>query len=658
MKPIKLPVRPELRLRMWRAAPAFIRFTLGITLLSLATSLPAAELKPASFFGDHMVLQRERQICVWGDGEPSSHIKVSVGTRENTATIGSDGHWQVRLEPLPAGGPYRLSISSGGRTIVLNDILLGDVWLCSGQSNMQMPVKECAPAEQEATLAERPRLRLCAVAKGSNAKPQSSADIRWRACTPESAREFSAVGYFFACELLKDPKLADLPIGLIDSSFGGTACEGWIPQAALSSFSPDQLHDSMFGLKPASLYNAMIAPLGNAALKGVLWYQGESNSAHPDSYPRLFATLAAEWRKQFEDPQLPFFVVQLPEYVKLWEGFYWPWEREAQAEAVRAVPYSALVLALNTTDGFDLHPKQKLEVGRRLALRVRHDVYREDIVAGGPVFRDAQLEGSTVRVRFDTGGDVLASSSPGGVQGFALAGDDGLYHFARARLDGDAVVLQCDEVPRPKTVRYAWGSVPNATLINKSGLPAAPFRTDHLRYANVEVQKEPISRRVSTSAYTIVINGEGVVISLIAGDAQFISNQPGIAGGSSIPGFWGPRSLADIRDLGPRLLACSDDQVTMRMAFEERAMEWGITNRGKDAILFQLALSPGVSVSDSNPKDRVVLKQGNAVLTIEGFDSATNTPTGRILVANIGGTTARRLRLQAGLAKSSVGEKP
>src|ERR1039458_5513336 len=412
MKRIRLPVRSALRLRVWRAAPAFTRFALGIAFLSLATSLHAAELKLASFFGDHIVLQRERPICVWGDGETNAQVRVSLATREDAATVGSDGHWQVRLEPLPAGGPYRLSISSGSRTIVLNDILLGDVWLCSGQSNMQMPVKECAPPEQEATLAERPRLRLCAVAKGSNAKPQTGADIRWRTCMAETARDCSAVGYFFACELLKDPKLADLPIGLIDSSFGGTACEGWIPQAALAGFSPDQLHDSMFGLKPAALYNAMIAPLGHAGLKGVLWYQGESNSAHPATYPRLFATLAAEWRKQFEDPQLPFFVVQLPEYVKLWEGFYWPWEREAQAEAVRAVPHSALVLALNTTDGFDLHPNQKLEIGRgqrrmdpreigrRRALQVRHDVYREDIVADGPIFRDAQPEGSTVRVRF------------------------------------------------------------------------------------------------------------------------------------------------------------------------------------------------------------------------------------------------------------------
>lgn len=647
---------PESRLRAWRASLSVSLLALSIAAPGLANSLPA-ELKLASYFGDHMVLQRERPVCVWGEGEPNKTIEVSVANRQASATVGPEGRWEVRLQPLAAGGPYRLIVSSGGRAIALNDVLFGDVWLCSGQSNMQMPVKECAAAEQEATLAERPTLRLCTVARSAAATPQSSADIKWRTCTPESAREFSAVGYFFASELLKDKRLAKLPIGLIDSSFGGTTCEGWIPQTALSSFSSDQLHDSMFGIKPAALYNAMIAPLGHGPLKGVLWYQGESNSAHPGTYPRLFSTLAAEWRKQFGDPQLPFFVVQLPEYVKLWEGFYWPWEREAQAQAVRAVPYSALVPAINTTDGFDLHPKQKLEIGRRLALRVRHDAYREAIVAGGPAFRDALVESSKMRVRFDTGGNGLASRSPDGVEGFALAGDDRSYHFAHGRIEGDSVVVQCEEVPAPKTVRYAWAAVPNATLINKAGLPAAPFRTDLFPYANVELQKEPISRRVSTSAYNILIDGDGAVTSLVVGDAQFISNQPGMAGGSSIPGFFGPRSLANIREVGPRLLACSDDQVTLQITFEEKAMEWGITNRGKDAIRFQLALSSGVSVSDSAAKERVILRRGNAILAIEGVDSVTNTTNGIILTTDIGAATARHLSLQAGLADVHVSEQ-
>ena len=599
-----------------------------------------------------MVLQRERPIRIWGEGEPNAGVKVSLANREAATTVGSDGHWQVVLKPL-YGGPFRLLVSSGGRAISLEDVLCGDVWLCSGQSNMQMPVKECLPAEQEATLAERPKLRLCSVPKSGSATPQTSADIKWRTCTPASARDFSAVGYFFACELLKDRKLARVPIGLIDSSFGGTTCEGWIPQAALGAFATNELHDSMFGLKPAALYNAMIAPLGLAALRGVLWYQGESNSAHPDTYPRLFATMAAEWRKQFDDPQLPFFVVQLPEYVKLWEGFYWPWEREAQAQAVAAVPYSYLVPAIGTTDGFDLHPKQKLGIGRRLALRVRHDVYGERIVAAGPVFRDARVQGSAIRVRFDTGGDGLASSAPGSVQSFALAGDDGDYHFARARIEGDSVVVECDAVPAPKTVRYAWAAVPNATLVNKSGLPAAPFRTDHLPCANVEVQKEPVSRRVTTSAYDIVINGDGAVTSLVIGEAQFISNQPGIAGGSSIPSFWGPRALANIRELGPRLLSCGDDQVTLQLLFEERRMEWGITNGGKDAIRFQLALAPGVIVSDATPQGGLIVQQGKALLAIQGVDSVAETATGKTLITEVGPGSTRQLVVKAGAYRAA-----
>ncbi|HVM47704.1 MAG TPA: sialate O-acetylesterase [Candidatus Acidoferrum sp.] len=629
-----------------------------MALLIQITSLPAAGLKLASCFGDHMVLQRDRPICIWGEGETYTSVKVRFASREAAATVGPDGHWQVVLKPVSRGGPYNLTLSSGARRIALNDILCGDVWLCSGQSNMQMPVKECLPAEQEATLAERPQVRLCTVAKNGSATHQSSADITWRTCTPESARDFSAVGYFFACELLKDRKLARVPIGLIDSSFGGTTCEGWIPPAALAAFSTNELHDSMFGIKPAALYNAMIAPLGQTGLRGVLWYQGESNSAHPDTYPRLFSTLAAEWRKQFDDPQLPFFVVQLPEYVKLWEGYYWPWIREAQAQAVAAVPHSALVPAIGTTDGFNLHPKEKLEIGRRLALRVRHDAYGERIVAGGPVFRDARIEGSAIRVGFDTGGDGLASHSPTGVQGFALAGSDGEYHFAQGRIDHDTVVVQCDAVPAPRTVRYAWTAVPNASLSNKSGLPAAPFRTDQLPCANLEVQKEPVSRRITASTYELSINGDGAITSLVVSGAQFISNQPGMAGGSSIPSFWGPRALANIRDLGPREISCSDDEVTLGLQFQETGMEWGITNRGKDAIRFQLAVAPGVNVSDPTPRGGLILRQGKAMLAIQGVDSVTETATGRTLVTEVAGASARQLAITAGAYRTPSDAAP
>lgn len=599
-----------------------IRLLTYILLASSIAPLPAAELKLASYFGDHMVLQRGCKICVWGVGEPGEPVEVRVATRHAAAKVGTDGHWKVYLGPVPVGGPYTLSAASDGQAITIEDVLSGDVWLCSGQSNMQMPVKECAAGEQQAALAVNPDLRLCTVGKGWNATPQFSADIRWRNCTPSSARNFSAVAYFFASELLKDKALRRVPIGVVDSSFGGTTCEGWIPQPALGAFKPNELHDSIFGIKPAMLYNAMIEPLDGAAFKGVIWYQGESNSGHPDTYPRLLSTMIREWRKIFAEPDLPFFIVQLPDYASQWDGYFWPWEREAQAEVAETTPHTTLVAGINTTDGFNLHPKTKLEIGRRISLAVRRSVYHENIAASGPTFQSARIEGATVRVLFDTHDDGLSNSSPGNVRGFALAGSDGIYHFASARIEGDCVMVQCNEVPEPKTVRYAWTGVPGSTLVNQAGLPAMPFRTDNFPYSNIEVQKEPVSREVTTPAYTIVINGDGMVTSLTAGNAQFISNEPGMAGGSSIPGIFGNVDLPEIEELGPGLLSCGNGDFTFVLSFGKSGMKWNFLNNGKDDVQFNVALSPQVTIRKS--ANEVALCCHGSVIVITGVDSISN----------------------------------
>jgi sialate O-acetylesterase len=511
---------------------------------------------------------------------------------------------------------------------------------------MQFPVKEAEPIEQKVALVQVPNLRLCSIGRTPAAKPVSSAKIDWQICTSNSVLSFSAVAAFFAHELLKDPGLAAIPMGVVDCSFGGTTCEAWIPAPALTNFAPQDLHDSFLGFKPAQHYNGMIAPLGHMALKGVLWYQGESNSGHPDTYQALLATMISEWRKQFEQPGLPFLIIQLPEYANLWEGFYWPWIREIQAKSVQSIPNTALVVALRTTDGFKLHPKEKLEIGRRAALVARKFVYGESLIASGPIFKEATVEGSTLRVKFDTAGDGLASTTPERVQGFAVAGADGEYYFAEARLEGESVVVWSDRVPKPRTVRYAWAAMPQCTLINRSGLPAAPFRTDQLPYSNVEVQPTRSTRRVATSAYELVIGDNGMPTSLLVHGAQFLSNEPGSAGGGSIPGFWGPRALATIRELGPRLLACSDDDVTLQMAFEEKSMQWTLTNRSKDAITYQLALSSLVRVQDSVAASKTTVYRGDTSLTLEGFDSITNTPTGALLISNIkpGAATTISLR--------------
>jgi sialate O-acetylesterase len=605
-------------------------------------SASAAALKLASYFGDHMVLQRDHPLVIQGTGDPGAMVQVAFASQTASTTVGTNQTWSVQLASVSAGGPYTLTATSGSQAVTLTDVLSGDVWLCSGQSNMQMPVKECDAAEQQATVATLPNLRLCTVGKGWNAQPQSSADIHWRTCTPDTARNFSAIGYFFAASLQRDPALASVPIGVIDSSFGGTTCEGWIPNDSLIAFNPKDLHESMFGIKPGMLYNAMIAPLGQAPLKGVVWYQGESNSGHPDTYPQFLSTMIRDWRRQFAMPDLPFLIVQLPDYAYQWDGFYWPWLREAQAKVVSATPHTSLVLGINTTDGFNLHPHQKLEIGRRAALLARRDAYGESLVANGPFFQSAKINGSSVTVAFDSA-DGLSNAVPGGVQGFLLAGTNGIYYIADARIDGSTVILTSDQVPQPATVRYAWAGVPDSSLVNQTGLPAAPFRTDDFPDANVEVQKESVSHHVTTSAYEVSVNGDGKVTSLIVHGAQFLSNEPGSAGGSSIPGAFGPRALSTIQSLGPDFLACSDLDVTLVLKFHEDAMEWTLTNRSKDAAGFSLALGPAVSITPGVRPGDFQLKHKSTSFNLTGFDKAGDSDNGKVLELTVPGSATRQI---------------
>jgi sialate O-acetylesterase len=611
------------------------------------TCAAADALQLASIFGDDMVLQRDQKLCVWGNAAPSSEVRVSIAGQDAAATADAAGRWKAHLNPLPAGGPHVLEVRSGDATVTTNRVLVGDVWLCSGQSNMAMALRQCEGGDEEAKRAERfPQLRLCTVAKGSNPKPQTSAGVRWRAATEESARDFSGVAYFFASELLKHPALADIPIGVIDSSFGGTTCEGWIPPDALGEFDAKDLRPSLFGQGPAHLYNAMIAPLAPAGIKGVVWYQGESNADRPDQYVKLLSTMMSGWRKQFENESMPFIIVQLPDWAFRAGKLQWTWIREAQQKAVRFTPGAMLAVSINTTDGFNLHPKEKREIGRRAALLARRDVYKDaSLAARGPALKDTKVEGSTVRVSFETGGDGLASSSGGNVvRGFALAGADGSYRFADAAIDGDTVVVKCKDVPQPKTVRYAWAGVPRSTLTNRSGLPAAPFRTDdQAPTADVEVQRQPSDRHLVTSAYEITIDCYGRVSSLGVRGKQFISNGIGPEGGTSIPAWLGSRPLYEIAELGPDRVAFSDHQVTLTLAFRDDAMTWTLNNAQKDDITFRIALASKVNVPALKPGEPLELSRGKSLLRIGGVDSISDAEDGKVLEVKVKGNAEKQI---------------
>jgi hypothetical protein len=264
------------------------------------------------------------------------------------------------------------------------------------------------------------------------------------------------------------------------------------------------------------------------------------------------------------------------------------------------------------------------------------------------VFKDASIAGSTIRVKFDTGADGLANSAPDEIRGFAIAGDDGAYRFANATIDGDTVILQCPQVPSPKTVRYAWTGVPESTLVNQSGLPAAPFRTDDFSPDNIEVQPEPVSHQVTTSAYQISIDGNGMVTSLITHGAQFISNEPGMAGGTSIPVMFGSRQLSNIQNLGPEILACSDNDVTLRFKFQEKGMDWIFTNSGKDEIKFNIALSSQVVVDRQGDSPLVTVARKKSSFTIDGIDSISDSEDGKVLQVVVKGGTSKQLSLNLG----------
>lgn len=473
-----------------------------VVLLAAVAPVQASIILPG-LFTDHMVLQRDIALPVWGSAQPGEIVTVTIGDRKASAQADENGRWRVRLDPLPAGGPLEMTIK-GSNTITLKDVLVGEVWVCSGQSNMGWTVNRSANATEEIAAAGNPKIRLFDVPRRMAIEPQTFLGGQWEVCSPETAGTFSAVGYFFGREL---QKAIDVPVGLINSSWGGTPAESWTPRHALEA-DPDykpiferweqlkarwqaesqpasspttrpQLDPRTSPQRPMVLYNGMIQPLVPYAIRGAIWYQGESNAARAYQYRKLFPTMIRSWREAWGQDDFPFLFVQLANFKAGQKAPYssaWAELREAQTMTL-SLPKTGMAVTIDIGDPKDIHPINKQDVGKRLALAARAIVHGEKIPYSGPIYEAMAVEGGKIRLRYKhTDGGLVAKN--GALKGFGIAGADQKFVDAEAAVDGDSIVVSSEKVASPVAVRYAWGDAPECNLYNGAGLPASPFRTD------------------------------------------------------------------------------------------------------------------------------------------------------------------------------------
>ncbi|MBN8459012.1 MAG: hypothetical protein J0M04_14360 [Verrucomicrobia bacterium] len=605
-----------------------------LPLILTVISLRAEDVRFGPAFSSGMMLQREAPVTLTGLGPAGASVNVTLGKTRLTTIVARDGTWKATFPPVGAGGPYPLEISDGKSRASLDDVLAGDIWVCSGQSNMQMGLDEAIGVpEAIANGSSNTTIRLLSVPKAGADKPQTETGATWRKCDPESLRKFSAVAWFFAVHLRKSPRLAEVPIGIVDSSFGGTSIEAWTPPGTLPDMAGDDICGSMFGIPPGSLFNRMISPLTASPIKGVLWYQGEANAGKPLVYPKLLSNLADRWRAAWRQPDLPFLIVQLPAFDGSMGGLDFGWLREAQAKACSATTLMWCAATYDTTDGSDLHPREKEEVGRRLALLARRNVFGEDIISEGPKPTSMDFGDGLASITFDQPPKAAAG---GTITGFALAGADGEFRFAKATAEGNRVTLVADGIADPKFVRYAWGGLPNATLTNASGLAAPPFRNDAFPPRSTVFQPLPAFQRVETPLYQLETGRFGRIASLVADGRQFLSNEPN--GGAGIPTFFGPRNLPLVRATGPNRLVLSDASAEIEIACHDDTMEWTLRNRGNDPYDFRVMLHPQVRIESG--AETVTLTRENVRLTVRG---ATASPDGGCVETKVPPQGARTL---------------
>jgi sialate O-acetylesterase len=459
-----------------------------------------AEVKLPNIFTDHAVLQRDMPVPVWGSADPAEEVAVVIGGQTHKATADDSGKWRVTLEPLKIGEPLKLVVEGKNSRVERNDILVGEVWLCSGQSNMEWPVSAASNADLEIPTANRPNIRLVRVKNPGSQTTLEDFEGGWQVCTPQAVAGFSAVGYFFGRELQDH---LDMPIGLIDNSWGGSACEAWIRRDRLEgnplyetqlanwdkiaaeyekTKDPKQRDQLAGNHRPANLYHARLGPVLGYGIRGAIWYQGESNAGRAYQYREMFPLMIQSWREDWKQGDFPFYWVQLADFLaekpEPTESA-WAELREAQTMTLDRLSNTGQAVIIDTGEANDIHPRNKLEVARRLARwALAHD-YGRNIVHQSPRYESHKVEGDTVVVTFKDVGGGLRAHDTSQIKGFAIAGTDRRWTWAEAKIVApNQVAARSYDVPNPAAVRYAWADNPVCNLYNAAGLPVTPFRSD------------------------------------------------------------------------------------------------------------------------------------------------------------------------------------
>jgi len=495
---------------------------IGVCIISVHPALSDVILFP--LFGDNAVLQRDVKIPVWGTASSREKVTVKIDKTIASSIADENGKWQVILPEHKAGGPYEIQVS-GINTIIIKDIYFGDVWVAAGQSNMAMTVSSSNNAEEEIKQATNSLIREFHVLSSVANEPTQIIRGSWKVCNSNTVARFSATAYFFAKNL--QPELS-IPIGIINSSVGGTRIEAWMSKNAIEKIpelkaeiqlqdksiqeykaaveeynrkleqwqeetkkakiegspAPEKPMPPKSPLNPNSysvLYNGMVAPFVKFPVKGILWYQGEANTGkNVYLYRILLSSLIDDWRNAWKQ-KIPFIFVQLPNMgrpVETYENNNWAVLRESQFDVLKK-PETAMAVTIDIGEAGNIHPGNKQDVGKRLALAALGVVYKKKIEYSGPLYAGMNIESNKIRIRFNHVDGGLFAKESEYIQGFVIAGSDKIFVKAQAKIEGDTVLVWSDNIKEPIAVRYGWAGNPVCNLYNKAGLPTSPFRTDN-----------------------------------------------------------------------------------------------------------------------------------------------------------------------------------